>query len=98
MTRKKAKKRLSISNIPLIIKTERKGYSVECIDLNIVTQGSTLKEAKKNAVDAITLHLKSAEELGMLDSELEKLGVVRKNSHIEIPECALDLANIKLPC
>ena len=54
---------MSISNLPLVIKKEEKGYSMECIDLNIVTQGNTLKEAKENAIEAITLHLRSAEEL-----------------------------------
>ncbi len=89
---------MSISNIPLIIKKEGKGYSVECIDLNIVTQGNTLKEAKKNAIEAITLHLQSAGELGILNAELEKLGVVRTNNHLEIPERVLNLASIKLAC
>ena|SRR3989338_1403209 len=98
MKHKKSQKRTSLSNIPLIIKKEAKGYSVECIDLNIVTQGNTLKEAKKNAIEAITLHLQSAEDLGMLDAEFEKLGVVRKNNQLEIPERVLDLASIRLPC
>ena len=63
MKQKKGAKRMSISNLPLVIKKEEKGYSMECIDLNIVTQGNTLKEAKENAIEAITLHPRSAEEL-----------------------------------
>ena len=33
--------------------------------------------------------MKSASELGMIDDELEKLGVVRKNNKLEIPESEL---------
>ena len=47
----------------------------ECLDLNIVTQGKNLKEARKNITEAINLHMKSASELGMLDDELKKLSL-----------------------
>jgi len=83
--------------IPFIIKKEQKGYSAECIDLNIVTQGSNLKEARQNIKDAIKLHLKSASKLGILDDELEKIGVVRKNKKLEIMPRHLEKAPIQIP-
>lgn len=50
--------------IPYIVKKEDNVYVIECIDLNIVTQGSSLEEARKNVREAIMLHLKSTNELG----------------------------------
>ena len=98
-------KKMSSSNIektvlaiPYIVKKEKEGYVVECIDLNIVTQGTTLKEARKNIIEAIVIHLKSADELGMLDEELEKLGVVKKNNKLEVPQRELESAPINIPC
>ena len=61
-----SKMETEILAIPFIIKKEKKGYSAESVDLNIVTQGSNLKEARKNIREAIKLHLKSVSELGMV--------------------------------
>ncbi len=63
--------------VPFIMKKGKSGFVAECVDLNIVTQGSTLKETRKNAAEAIKLHLKSANELGILDGEFEKLSFYR---------------------
>ena len=78
-----------ILSVPFVVKKTKSGYMAECLDLNIVTQGKNLKEARKNITEAINLHMKSASELGMLDDELEKLGVVRKNNKLEIPDSEL---------
>ena len=84
--------------IPYIVKKEKEGYIMECIDLNIVTQGTTLKEARKNITEAIVLHLKSADELGILDDELEKLGVIKKNNKLEVIPRDLKHVPITIPC
>ena len=87
----------TILEVPYIVKKEKEGYVVECIDLNIVSQGNTLKEARKNIRKAILLHFKSAFELGVLDDELEKLGVVKKKSKLEVIHRDLESAPIEIP-
>lgn len=87
-----------VLKVPYIVKREKDGFTIECIDLNIVTQGDTLKEARKNIIEAITLHFQSAEELGILDQELEKLGVIKKNRKLETTPRELGSASIEIPC
>ena len=66
-----------ILEVPFIMKKGKSGFVAECVDLNIVTQGPTLRETRKNVAEAIRLHLKSANELGILDGEFEKLSFYR---------------------
>ena len=91
----KAKK--TTLDIPFIIKKEKGMYIAECLDLNIVTQGKTLREAKKNIKEALGLHFKSAMELGNLDNELEKLGVEKRQSKLAVGERYLEHAPIEIP-
>ena len=56
-----------VLSVPFVVKKTKSGYTAECQDLNIVTQGKNLKEARKNITEAINLHMKSASELGMID-------------------------------
>ena len=86
-----------ILSVPFVVKKAKSGYVAECLDLNIVTQGKNLKEARKNITEAMNLHMKSASELGILDNELEKLGVVRKNNKLEIPDSELVRTLIRIP-
>jgi len=58
-------------DVPFIMKKSKDGFVAECVDLNIVTQGSTLKETRKNVSEAIKLHLKSANDLGILEDTLK---------------------------
>lgn len=88
----------TILEVPYIVKRENEGYVVECVDLNIVTQGDTLPEARRSIREAILLHFKSAFELGILDEELEKLGVVKKKSKLEITPRDLESTPIEIPC
>ena len=85
-----------ILSVPFVVKKTKSGYMAECLDLNIVTQGKNLKEARKNITEAINVHMKSASELGILDDELEKLGVVRKNNKLEIPNSELVRTPIRI--
>ena len=87
-----------ILKVPYIVKREEDGFVVECVDLNVVTQGNTIKEARKNIKEAIELHFKSAFELGMLDDELEKLGVIKKKSKMEVIPRDLESTPIEIPC
>lgn len=83
--------------VPFIIKREDGGFVAECIDLNIVTQGDTLKEVRKNIREAILLHFKSAKQLGMLDNEIEKLGVIRKRDKLVVTHRELESTPIEIP-
>ncbi|HLG24097.1 MAG TPA: type II toxin-antitoxin system HicB family antitoxin [Candidatus Nanoarchaeia archaeon] len=83
--------------VPFVVRKTKNGYTAECLDLNIITQGKTLNKTRKNITEAINLHLKSAAELGILDNELEKLGITRKNNKLEIPNSELLKAPIKIP-
>ena len=85
-----------ILSVPFVVKKVKSGYMAECLDLNIVTQGKNLKGARKNITEAINVHMKSASELGTLDDELEKLGVVRKNNKLEIPDSELVRTPIRI--
>ena len=84
--------------VPYIVKREKDGFVVECVDLNIVSQGDTLQEARKNIREAILLHFKSAFELDILDDELEKLGVIKKKSKLEVIPRDLESTPIQIPC
>ena len=76
-----------ILSVPFVVKKSKSGYMAECLDLSIVTQGKNSKEARKNITEAINVHMKSANELGIIDDELEKLGVVRKNNKLDLLYC-----------
>jgi len=91
-----SKKVVTVLDIPFILKKSKKVYLAECLDLNIVTQGMTLKATKKNIKEAINLHLKSASELGILDEELEKLGVVRKDNKFEVSKTQIQIGHIPI--
>ena len=86
-----------ILEVPFIVRKGKNCYVAECLDLSIVTQGPTLKEARKNVAEAVNLHLKSARELGILDDELEKLGVVKKNNRLEVIPRELENIPIEIP-
>jgi predicted RNase H-like HicB family nuclease len=88
-------------NIPIQIITEKSGkhYVAFCIDLDVVSQGKTEEEAKKNLRNAVTQHLSAAHELGI---EKEVLGPIiarstkPKLSEIEVPRpCSCELP---IPC
>ena len=86
-----------ILKVPYIMKKGKNGFIAECVDLNIVTQGSTLDETRKNVAEAVSLHLKSASELGILDDELEKLGVTNKKDKLEVLPRELENMSIEIP-
>ena len=92
------KQKKATLDIPFIVKKEGTMYIAECVDLNIVTQGKTLKEAKKHIQEALNLHFKSAMEIGTLDDELDKLGVVKKDSKLSLSDRQLEHAPVQIPC
>ena len=56
------------------------GYSVLWPEFDVVSQGETIEEAKKNIVEAVELYLGSAKELGILEEILEDAGIETKTT------------------
>ena len=56
------------------------GFSVVCTDLEVASQGETMNEAVENIKEAVELYLESAEELGIKDEVLEKIGIIKDNT------------------
>lgn len=55
------------------------GYSVFCNELDIASQGETVDEALKNIKEAVVLYIESAEDLGMMDEVMERLGISKED-------------------
>ena len=56
------------------IKKEKEMYSAVCIEFDIASCGYTVEEAYKNVIEAVTIHLNDAQELGTLGELLEEAG------------------------
>lgn len=95
---KSIQEKKEILAVPYIIKRSVDGYVAECIDLNVVSQGNTIEEARKNIKEAILLHFESASDLGILEEILEKLGVIKKQNKLVVPERELERIEIEVPC
>ena len=65
-----------ILNMVLIADSEG-GYVAQCPELDVTSQGETVEEAIENIQEASELYLESAEELGMMDEVLEKIGLTK---------------------
>lgn len=56
------------------------GYSINCSEMGVASQGESITEAKENIVEALELYLESAKELGILEEILEEAGINLKSS------------------
>ena len=66
--------------LSVAVKSEPEGgYSVVCTELGVPSQGETIEEALENIKEAVELYLESAEELGLMDEVLEKLGLTEED-------------------
>jgi len=61
--------------LPAEVKKKEKWFIASCPDLNVVTQGRTKKEAKKNLVEALTLFLTSCFERNTLETVFKECGI-----------------------
>ena len=54
---------------------EQSGYVAECVEIPVVTQGSTLDEVTRNLQEAVALHLADEDlaALGLADSPRNRL-------------------------
>ena len=56
------------------IEKEGEMYSAICIEFGIASCGYTIEEAYKNVIEAVTIQLNDAKELGTLDELLAEAG------------------------
>ncbi len=63
-------------HLPAVISKKNNYYVSNCPVLDIVSQGSTEAEAKKNLAEAITAFMISCHERGVLDAVLKQCGFV----------------------
>ncbi|MBI2664334.1 type II toxin-antitoxin system HicB family antitoxin [Candidatus Woesearchaeota archaeon] len=64
----------------VVIKEEKEGgYSAVCTDLDVASQGETVEEAISNVKEAVELYFESAEQLGELDTVLDRLGLTKED-------------------
>ena len=56
------------------IKKEGEMYSAVCIEFDVASCGYTPEEAYRNVIEAVTIHLRDAQELGTLEEVLTEAG------------------------
>ncbi len=80
-----SKNRLSGNiDIDIVLKGgPKEGYTAECLDLEVVSEGDTKEEALKNIEEAIELHLEVAVADGIADQLLSR---IRQKTKPEIRE------------
>jgi predicted RNase H-like HicB family nuclease len=81
----------------VITKQPEGGFTAECLDLDIVTEGETIQEVRKNVRKAVELHLKVACEEGLFEQIISR--VLQKSKpkliEIEVPSpCSISSATI----
>jgi predicted RNase H-like HicB family nuclease len=65
---------------------ERKTYVSYAKELEVCSCGRTIKEAKKNLIEAVECFLETAEKMGTLDQILEEAGFVKKRNVWKAPD------------
>lgn len=65
---------------------EGKMYVSNAKELEVCSCGRTIKEAKKNLIEAVECFLETAEEMGTLDQILEEAGFLKKKRVWKAPE------------
>ncbi|MGB8657058.1 MAG: type II toxin-antitoxin system HicB family antitoxin [Candidatus Zixiibacteriota bacterium] len=65
---------------------EGKTYVSHAKELEVCSCGRTVKEAKKNLIEAVECFLETAEEMGTLDQTLKEAGFSKKKGVWKAPE------------
>jgi predicted RNase H-like HicB family nuclease len=65
---------------------EGKTYVSHAKELEVCSCGRTIKEAKKNLIEAVECFLETAEKMGTLDQILEEAGFVKKRNVWKAPD------------
>ena len=72
--------------LPVSTKKKAKGFISYCSVLDVYSQGSTEKEAKKNIMEALKLFLISCFERGTLDAVLKECGFKAVRKTMKLPD------------
>ncbi len=57
-------------------------YVARAPELDLISQGQTLEEAKRNLMEVITIQLHEMKEMGTLDEYLAECGFVKKGNQV----------------
>ncbi len=71
-------------DINLTIETWKKGewYISNCPELDFVSQGKTVEEAKKNLLEVIEIQFEEMKDIGSLEDYLAECGFIQKDNSI----------------
>lgn len=75
--------------LTFLIRKEKDRYSAWCQELDVVTEGDTVEEAKTNLKEAVQCHVETMVEQGDTALLLEKLGLTKtdlQKKKILVPE------------
>lgn len=90
-----------MTNLKITIEFWKEGnlYVARSPELDMVSQGETLEEAKKNLIEVVEIQLEEMKKLGTLDEFLEDTGYVVKNNVAESVKEILgfDKSLVKVP-
>ncbi len=57
-------------------------YVARATELDLISQGRTLEEAKRNLLEVITIQFHEMKEMGTLDEYLAECGFIKKENRI----------------
>lgn len=74
--------------LPITIEIIKKGkwYIAKAVELDFVSQGRTLEEAKKNLLEVTEIQFEEMKKLGTLNEYLEECGYKVENTDQKYPE------------
>ena len=87
--------------LPVTIEIIKKGkwYIARAVELDFVSQGKTLEEAKKNLFEVIEIQFEEMKNLGTLEEYLEECGYKITNSGELFPEfVGLERIKVSVEC
>jgi predicted RNase H-like HicB family nuclease len=73
-------------NFTIQVWKEGKMYVSHAKELEVCSCGRTIKEAKKNLIEAVECFLETAEEMGTLEQILEEAGFLKKKRVWKAPD------------
>ncbi len=77
---------------------EGKTYVSHAKELEVCSCGRTIKEAKKNLIEAVECFLETAEKMGTLEHILEEAGFVKKRKVWKAPDIvATEKTRVAIP-
>ena len=87
--------------LPITIEIVKKGkwYIAKAVELDFVSQGRTLEDAKKNLLEIIEIQFEEMKSLGTLNEYLEECGYKMDNNEQAYPEfVGLERTEVAVEC